>query len=59
MKMATEKAPDKTPPQIEVWVCPECGYWRKDESTGVHQVFGKESKGELHPLVKTTYIYDR
>lgn len=23
-------------PRLFVWFCDECGYWRKDESTGVH-----------------------
>jgi hypothetical protein len=23
--------------RITVWLCDECGYWRKDQATGVHQ----------------------
>jgi hypothetical protein len=44
------------PERIEVWACPECGYWRKERSTGVHVVYPGRGPGVSHALVKTTYV---
>lgn len=45
----------KTPRQITVWVCPRCGYWRDQKSTGVHQAFIGDGLPEVHRLQKATY----
>jgi len=43
------------PQTIQVWACPECGYWRKDQSTGVHAYFPDDGKAVRHELVQVTY----
>jgi hypothetical protein len=47
------------PPEITVWVCDACGYWRQDKSTGVHQTNNPEDwsgKPILHELRKALYV---
>lgn len=54
----TPQARDERCEQITVWACPICGYWRSEESTGVHQAFPKDGRGrgERHVLEPTTYV---
>lgn len=49
---------DRTPPSIVAWVCPQCGYWRQEESTGVHMFYAGTGAPERHRLVQAQYIYE-
>jgi cold shock CspA family protein len=50
--------PDQTPPAIRIWVCPQCGYWRTEHSTGVHVHFSAGKRGETHELEEAQYIFE-
>ena len=47
------------PETITVWVCDECGYWRKEKATGVHQTNDPTDwRGRMvtHPLREAVYV---
>lgn len=44
---------------ITVWLCDECGYWRKDKSTGIHQTNSSDDpngKQVRHVLREAEFI---
>jgi hypothetical protein len=46
------------PEAIVVWVCPTCGYWRQDRSTGEHvEANPEDPRGKYltHRLVERVY----
>lgn len=49
---------DQTPGRIYVWVCPVCGYWRQEETTGVHMLYPSTGPGVRHTLVQAAYIFE-
>lgn len=45
--------------RITVWVCDECGYWRQEKTTGVHQTTDpKNPNGSLvkHDLREAEFV---
>ena len=55
---------DLTPTDITIYVCRECGYWRQEERTGVHQTVnpkdpnGKMVRHALRPLLYQRVEWD-
>ena len=50
---------DKTPKKITVWVCPDCGYWRQEKTSGVHQDWPKRNERHVGTLEPRTYILSK
>ncbi len=53
------KSAENTDVRVTVWFCDECGYWRKDESTGVHQTTNPANpNGAMvrHPLRAVEFV---
>lgn len=49
---------NRTPSYVRVWVCPQCGYWRSERSTGVHVDFDGRGAGVKHELEEAQYIFE-
>lgn len=57
--MAAEPQSHGATLRITAWVCDECGYWRQEERTGVHQTSNPDDwRGKLvtHPLRRAVFM---
>jgi hypothetical protein len=57
--VSSRQAPTEAAQKITAWICDECGYWRKEKSTGVHQTMSlQDPNGRLvrHELREAVFV---